>query len=307
MSRRTLEGYTGIKQTTFSSIDTFEAAYSPTGVITIDYDGYPLDVLNVFRGAKTTLIVFHSSLNEKMQVLPVFSGQRLAEDHNMNLISLSDPSLCFDDSLNLAWFLGNRKQSLISDIPRIIGTIMKTHLGSKAIYFGSSGGGFAALLHSRLEHGAVAIVANPRIDLNARPKQDLGLYLRSCFRASGRTAGHRIMRENIVMNVSSLYKKNSENVIVYIQNVRDRYYLRDNMLQFVQSTSGNVNLNLLLSDFGVGHRPVPRQVLDGVISAVVKRNDSLEMNLSEIGFRNSPSLLTVDQWISDLLEEPLES
>lgn len=302
MTRRDLTGFSDLPVSTFESLDSFEASIVPDGLLTINYGGTPLDILNVRRNSKHTLIVFHSALSQKMQILLVFSGQQLAKEHGMNIVSISDPSLTFNDSLNLAWFLGNRKQSLIEDIPRILDHIMDSHIGSGRIYFGASGGGFAALLHSRLVQGAITIVANPRIDLHARPRQDLGPYLRSCFGVSGRTAGQRVMRNNIVVNLTHLYAAEYNNRVVYIQNVRDRLYFRDNMMQFIECVEGSSTVNTYLGDFGVGHRPVPRSFLGGVIEAISGDGKDEFEELSKVGFLNRPTIAKIDEWALRLLE-----
>lgn len=301
MTRRKISSLSKFETTDFASIQSFKEAVVPPGVLTINYNDLPLDILNIDRGSANTLVIFHSSLSPRMQTLPVFSGQQLSSDLNMNLISLSDPSLVLDDNLNLTWFLGNRKQDLIATLPGIIEHVLASHRGARPIYFGASGGGFAALLYSRNNADAITIVANPRIDLGAPPMQDLGPYLRQCFGVAGRTPALRIMRENIVMRMQSLYKEGNSNKVLYVQNFRDGPYMRNNMMPFVEIMANNPKFSLCLADFGVGHRPIPGEILRKIISGVIQDPHSSDANLLKLGFKTAPSLAEVEQWSSQLL------
>lgn len=245
--------------------------------------------------------MFHSALSDNMQTLPVFSGQRLADRLKMNLISVSDPSLSMDESLRLTWFTGNGLQPLMRDLPRVLSHVMSSHHFSRPVFFGASGGGFAALLYSRLVPNAIAVVANPRIDLSAAPNLNLAPYLKHCFNAVGTTPSLRVMRNDIVMRLQAEYSKGHVNDIVYIQNVKDSFFLKKNMMPFLESRRGSGQLWLLLDDYGVGHKPVPSEVLELVLGHVSDTSSWLGTDPNTLQLRKDPAVSDVIVWTDELL------
>lgn len=301
MAKRNLSRFNAFDIHTYTSIDEFLAADVHEGISTISYKGLPLDLLNVNRGSRSTLIMFHSALSNNMQTLPVFSGQRLAERLNMNLLSISDPSLGMDESLRLTWFMGNRRQPLMEDLPHVLSHVVRSHHFSRPIFFGASGGGFAALLYSRNVENAITVVANPRIDLSQSPNPNLAPYLKHCFNAVGTTPAVRVMRDNMVMQLQADYAKGHVNDIIYLQNVKDAFFLAKNMRPFIDARRGSGTLWLLLDDYGVGHKPVPTEVLESVLRNVKAASSWVGSGPDELRLRKNPSVVDVDVWVDDLM------
>ena len=152
-----------------SNVDSFLAARPRSGTHAIATGTEWLDILYKDRGADSTLVCFHSALTTRVQVIPSFSGIQVSEDLDFNLIALADPALACGD-VDLAWFLGTRGMGPLTErLP----TIVRHFLGDrKAILFGASGGGYAAVLFGQyfVDHCVVAV--NPRLDLTTSPLPD---------------------------------------------------------------------------------------------------------------------------------------
>ncbi|MBU9478466.1 hypothetical protein [Burkholderia multivorans] len=79
---------------------------------------------------------------------------------------ISDPLTVGENAISLAWYLGRKKGELVSLLlAPIIDVIDRKFPGAEIIAFGSSGGGFAALLCAQLGLVDEAIAINPQTDV----------------------------------------------------------------------------------------------------------------------------------------------
>lgn len=107
--------------------------------------GLPVDLLVADRGSSTTVVAFHASAPDRVTQLPMLSGQGLTEATSVNLLSIADPSLAMHPDLRLGWYLGNRPQGPFRALATpLIGHVLAQLGSTRTVFFGTSGGGFAA-------------------------------------------------------------------------------------------------------------------------------------------------------------------
>lgn len=289
MSRRDLSRYDGIEHHEFSSIPDFLAAEVPAGVLTIDYNGSPLDILNQPAGSKTTIVTFHTALSPKMRTLPVFSGGGITAGIGANLIFVSDPTLEYDDDLALAWFAGNKAQPLQRDLPEVLRHILDSQGAEHVIFFGASGGGFASLYYSRLFPGSLAVSVNPQLIIKDYHQQAVLAYASAAFGAADMGEAKDVLADKVTGDLRHAYRGGSQNTVAFMQNVMDTHHLFRHLAHFLDAVPQSSNIHMAAADWGMGHVPPPKEVLWEVLVESVKAAPEWGTALKRLGFLASPT------------------
>lgn len=103
---------------------------------------------------------------DKFAPLPRFGRWSWHELFNGSTLYIEDPMLYKYNDLNLGWYYGTEETSYLDLTLNIVKSIVKKTGNPKVIFYGSSGGGYAALhLASMLPH-SFAISINPQIALD---------------------------------------------------------------------------------------------------------------------------------------------
>lgn len=267
----------------YDSLDQFLTSAVPPGVVSIAYgDGF-LDLLLMDRGAATTIVVFHAAAGDKVKSTPIFSALGVTEALDANVIAVSDPSL--DLGLGLAWFAGNSEQALQRDL---VG-VLQHAIGSFAehrhlVFFGPSGGGFAALFYASKFEGSLAIAVNPQTSIGEYHDGPVDAYVEAAW-GEERTAD-----VEAVTDVAGVYAGAIRNTVAYVQNAEDGHHLNRHMLPWLEQLGGGRDeVWSLLGDWGSGHQAPPvaltRSLLEGVCAAAGDWSKAL----ADGGFRQAPS------------------
>lgn len=217
-----------------------------------------LDVSYIDRGSSHTLVCFHSALTNRVRTIPAFSGLHVADEVNMNLISVADPTLARGD-IDLAWFLGTRGTGMLRNR---LSPIIRHLLGDRqAVLFGASGGGYAATLFGQDFHGHTVVAVNPRLFLAAHPQASIGKYLEVAHGAIRATTAKRIRREFVVDNLADLYGEGLPFEMHLLQNQGDSVFRRHHAEPFVEALAGDPRLHYIPDDYGPGHIAIPASLL----------------------------------------------
>jgi hypothetical protein len=289
MPRRDLTRFQDEQHSFFESLDDFHKAPVPRGFITIDYNGSPLDVMNVDRGAETTVVAFHSALSPNMRTLPIFAGLGVTDGLETNVICISDPTLEYNDKLKIGWFLGNQHQSLQRDLPAIISKIVDAQHARNLIFFGASAGGFAALFYSSFFPESLAIPLNPQVIVRDFPEESVFSYARTAFGAKGMEEARAYLTRQVTDDVRHVYRGGSQNTVAYVQNVMDTHHLYRHMAPFLAAVPRSHQIHALVKDWGVGHVPPPKEIVRSLLVETVACNGRWSKALSSVGFVSAPS------------------
>ena len=267
----------------------FLSASVPAGVLTVDYHGAPLDILNRSRGAATTVVVFHTALSPQMTTVPVFSGLEITAGLDTNLVCVSDPSLSRDDTLKLAWFAGNQDQPLQRDLPTILRHILASQGAEHVVFFGASGGGFAALYYSHFFPGSLALPMNPQIIVKDYDDDAALAYATACFGAATLEQARAVLADRVTGDVRHLYRGGFTNTVGYVQNLMDTHHLYRQLAHFLGAVPTSPRMNLLVEDWGRGHIPPPRELTRTVLRSVVDAEGDWTGALARLGFESAPA------------------
>lgn len=289
MSRRDMSRYSQYPTHQFGSIAEFMSGPVPEGLLTIGYNGSPLDILNQPTGAKTTIVTFHTALSPKMLTTPVFSGAGLTEGLDLNLVFISDPTLEHDDSLKLSWFAGNKQQRLQRDLPAVLRHIIDSQGADNVIFFGASGGGFAALYYSSFFPGSLAIPLNPQIVIKDFPEESVVAYTKVAFDAPSIEAARRVLADEVTGDLRHVYRGGHTNTVAYVQNTMDTHHLYRHLTHFLRATPQTPAINLFMADWGRGHVPPPKDFLAKMMKEIAATAPDWNSALGTLGFKTAPT------------------
>lgn len=157
-----------------------------------------------------------------------------------HVLCIADPTLELHDDMRLGWYFGTDKHDATDELCSFIRRFAEI-LGipeEKIVFWGSSGGGFAALaLASRIE-GSTAVAINAQTDaLSYQFARDVGMVRDLCF--DGRSAvgiqqmfGHRV-------NMGQAWVNNRNSRAILVQNKLDTHHYNCHYQPFWSALGGN--------------------------------------------------------------------
>lgn len=244
-----------------------------TGLYWIDYQGWDIHIKYVDRGQATNLFGFHAGVARRMPGVPVFVGGTIAPQLPANEIAFSDPVPQASAKLALGWFCGARTLPLQALLAGYIERIQAITGARRPVFWGSSGGGFAALYFASRFAEASTVVFNPQIDLRVRSGCQAGVagtamfeaYLGNAFGLSPRQIDGHPMAP--VLDVREVLPADPSRHIVYVQNTGDDFHVETQMRPFLAHFDtppapgpARAGLNLWCQHWGEGHVVVPKAV-----------------------------------------------
>lgn len=275
----------------YQSVDEFLSKPRKSGAHAILRGDQYLDILTRYRGSKTTAVVFHAAVSDKTKTYPVFSGESFTHDVNINLIAVSDPSLCMGD-IDLAWFLGNRAQGPLRPVLSPLIHHALSSMGTKrTILFGASGGGYAAANFAWDFPNSIALLINPRLNMLREPLPKISNYLSVCHQARTVTPMKRIRKEFVIDKMSSLASQGLNHHVLVYQNIGDTRYYEHQTKPFLRALKDDPRLFVQTSDDGPGHRHIPAQTLRKIIKTLSMGSD-VEKQIIDAGFTHSSKFLS---------------
>lgn len=283
----------GATTTFFDSVEDFLASPVPNSgsndaaAVSIRYGAAFLDLLVENRGADTTIILFHAAIDPQKTTLPVFVGRHLVEGIEANVVYVSDPSL--DHGASIGWFAGDESRPFQDDLTSCLTHIFtsfhpdvpREDLGKKAIFFGASAGGFAALYFSRRFPRSLAVVSNPQTHIGRYLEPQVKAFRKKCW------SSRKLSETTMTFDLVTGYGKGFENFVAYLQNEDDELHYTQHYLPWSQAVAEHPQQwRLLLGDWGEGHAPAPQPLLMGILGYAASLNGDWEQLFRDEMFTN---------------------
>ena len=262
----------GASTTFFDSVEEFLdrplpcSQYGQAEALSIRYGVAFIDLLIEDRGANTTIILFHAAVDPSKTTLPVFVGRQTVEAIDANLVYVSDPSL--DLGASIGWFTGDETRPFQDDLVTCLSHILasfysdapKTELGRKAVFFGGSAGGFAAMYYSHRFPGSLAVVSNPQTHIGRYFEPHVKAYLKKCWN------GRKLSETTMTFDLVTEYATDFNNYVAYLQNKDDDLHYSQHFLPWSQAVADHPERwRILIGDWGEGHAPAPQPLLMGIL------------------------------------------
>lgn len=280
----------------YVSLGEFLSSPPPEGLVSIAYGGGRLDLWHDYRGSDTTIVSFHAAVGmRRRQTYPKFTGVGLTKGLNANIIFVSDPSLIL--GLDLAWFAGNRDQPLQRDLPVVLNHLMSRNASQNKIFFGLSGGGFAALYYSFLFPGSLALPGNPQTMIKNHVPAKVEAFAKLAWGVD------HISKIPAGTSLVDLYNFGFPNTVGYLQNINDHQHRSQQLLRFLnQIEESPERFYLRLESWDRGHTPPPKEVLVSVLESCVASGGNWGQALLKNAFVKSPNRSYVGETFNQLRE-----
>ncbi|SDK78674.1 hypothetical protein [Arthrobacter sp. ok362] len=256
------------------------------GLHTIAHNQLDIDVYYEPAGSDTTVAIFHAALSRPDAPLPMFTGARVTQDGPVNRIYVSDPGLYSDPSLTLAWYAGASELPLQKILPGIIHKLVDAAGGSRLMFFGASGGGFAAMYYSRLFPESLAVAINPQTILREFPSYTLRQYTQAAFPGIPQAD---VLDRAICSDLRRPYAESFPNHVLYVQNTQDDH-MEKHLAPFWEAVRGNDRLHVKLGDWGDGHVPPPADEIREIIASITAQPGPWGKALDAAGYKSEVSM-----------------
>ena len=260
MAVNTDYGYYNFPVTYFSSIGHFLGAKPPNGISSIAYAGKSLDFLVIDRGATTTVVMFHAAVAEAELTVPRFVGLKTVRPLKCNVVLVSDPVLA--KGVGLGWFAGFRGVDLQNDLTDVLRHITEVLSRKKdeIIFYGPSGGGFAAMYYGAKFPKSLVVAINPQTDITKFHPGQVRRYLDVAW------ATDDFGETDVCFDLVELYREGVPNTVALMQNLGDEFHIVNHSIPWLEGRTGNnPKTGCLYDNWGEGHAPPPallnRQVL----------------------------------------------
>ena len=203
----------------------------------------------------------------------------------VNHLAFSDPNIGLSGKPPTGWFSGAHDQPLQEVLSGIVAHYVGSETGERTILFGSSAGGFAALIHGARLSDSVTICVNPRTDLLRLPSQ-----LQKLAKTSFPSANAYTLADALETSAGFSYRNSPGNTVAYLQNAKDRSYFEGGLIPFLGLNSANPRIHLRVVDSGAGHRMPTGGEIEQTIGALVERAPDWGGALPLAGYSQAPTV-----------------
>lgn len=234
--------------------------------------------LKLLPGATRLFVTLNGAVDRTKYSLPAFARWNWGKVLGGHVLSVCDPTLFLDDELRLGWFVGNLGMNPMIALRRTAETVREV-LGIAAgemAFYGSSGGGFAAIIGAcGLPHGR-AIAVNPQTDITRYFAPAVANVARVF--APGwtpqRCRDHYPLRWSALAAIDDSRLARRDLRILYVQNLADKAHHARHFLPFCEQfdapTTGGLSKDMTILthvyDSSEGHGPEPPEVVKHIVS-----------------------------------------
>ncbi len=175
------------------------------------------------------ILLSGAASSRNVDKFPNFNRWSWADQFPGTVLCIADPTLAADSNLLLGWYVGTTEINVSTELVKLVRRISEA-LDIKRkniIFYGSSGGGFAAMmLAPLLGEGATAIAINPQTRIIKYNKSMVDYFLATCFTGVSSEQTERIY----LRRLSAIHAWNSDAALstrlLLIQNAHDSHHYR---------------------------------------------------------------------------------
>ncbi|WBU63647.1 hypothetical protein [Paracoccus aerodenitrificans] len=214
-------------------LDEFPRYSSGETPIEVMIDGAVIPVkFRASERSKHLLVSFHGAVNRAKRTPPVFSPYVPGLGEEVAQLCVSDPSMLLKGSFSLSWYAGHDGFAAQEILPRLFQHIIEAGQFDRNVFFGPSGGGFAALYYSSLVPGSIVVAANPQTNMRRFYPAHIKRYRKACWPSldSG-----TLLADRICTDLCRWYETLRPNTVIYLQSAGDYYHMRGQLAPFLAS------------------------------------------------------------------------
>lgn len=203
-----------------------------------DFDGHQIytQFLRASRPTDRVLFRFHGAMKRDLRPLPAYQANlRHIQDH-AHQISICDPTMMSREGFSCAWYAGHESLDTQGLLTRFCAEASRVLGARRAVYMGSSGGGFAALYFAHRHPGSVALATVPQTDVT---RHFLPNSVKSYTNACWPGLSLEEVAARTCLNVGDLYSQGFDNAVIYVQSAGDIAHNVLQMTPFLAATLGD--------------------------------------------------------------------
>lgn len=205
------------------------------GDYVVDSNKLSIPTVLIDKKSQYLFVMFSAAVNRTHMTLPVFNRISWANDLPGNLLYLFDPMVMSSDEINLAWYVGNRDFDAMDAIcSLVIKTALELNVPvNNIIAYGSSGGGFAALMLAARIKEATAIAINPQVQISKyNIPRVVKAFVSECFDGVDIDVLERINSNRFIVSEAIKYFNPSIKFLI-AQNKLDIHHYNEHFIPFV--------------------------------------------------------------------------
>lgn len=277
---------------TFSNLEIIkDVSMLKDGNIKFLIDEGVFDTFFVRKNSPYLFVFFSGARDPSKSKLPYFNRWSWAPQIPGSCLFVSDPTLYLDaEKLRLGWYVGSDKHDWMNSTIQLVRKVAQL-LGvddSKIIFYGSSGGGFAALKAVGLLNNGVAIAINPQTDILKYNKEPVNEFLSKSFHKVASEIPDNIKRERF--SVFSGLARSKKAKFILLQNVQDISHYKKHYLPLcaylgLDAEDKKIALNRYntwLYDCESGHGPEPKELIPLLLSQALNLTDPKALKINKL-------------------------
>ncbi|WP_369326758.1 hypothetical protein AB6N01_02840 [Alcaligenes nematophilus] len=235
-------------------------------------------------------IFFNGALSQSTIALhPIFHRHSWAKRINTNTLNIYDASVNPLKGYFLGWYQGTHDRPLHNDIVAIVEQLKRQHglSNSDLVFYGSSGGGWAALRYASLFKGSLAVAVNAQIEiLNFCFPKEVQKFIENCY--PGLTKEDVTAKFSDELSINPLMFSPSQDAessrFILVQNIVDTPHYEDHFLPFWSKFSSNMSGGWdkdkhnysIVYDHPSGHAGEPDDVFLTIQDAILRMTTNTE-------------------------------
>ena len=191
-----------------------------------------------------------------------------------NRLFIADPSVSMNDSLNLAWYIGNKNANTQQHIESLIRHIANLADVDELIFFGSSGGGYPAIYYSQIFDNSVAVTLAPTTTVfNHTNRALVNSWVHNAYGESVHSIEN--LPTELVLDLPSAYSGGLANPVIILQNADDDFIFTQTSplaasqgMELDELDSAKGKLFVRIESYGSGHMPPPAEHIAKFAAAI---------------------------------------
>ncbi len=196
-------------------------------------DGVKFEFLICYKESDHAVVLGTGNAHRELYALPIMVRHSWAKDFSCTSIFYADPTLYLND-LTLTWYYGTNKRWYLKEIADILNQILDKLCikPTDALFFGSSGGGYSSIALATMLRSKATVI-NPQCNILNYNKEYIGKFLNAIL-----SDGEEVLTDRTdVINIMKEYGYFP--YIHYIQNVKCKYDLKDQLFPFLSALDEN--------------------------------------------------------------------
>lgn len=266
---------------------------------TINFKELHFDFKIIVGESDTLTSFFNSAIPDsksKNITFPFFTGLGISQSLKSTKIFFCDPLLHLSKDNKVFWYVGTKKLPTQKILVDILEVLKKQLNVKKMIFWGSSGGGFPALLLSNIFDNSIALVNAPTTTLQFHHNTNAVLNLSETLALC--------LQDDLDATLDlSAFSKRKNNAII-LQNNKDKVFIQYHLKPYLEGKGINFNdqdildshVKLIFKDWGKGHLVAPMHILSNLLRFLEKKDTDL---LNGLTAQKLDSIINCDVCISD--------